>query len=168
MMDNNKSKTELIDELNQLRQRVAQLEALTPESPSEPEPLLDCGPNDDLSDQDRPYLLEQLQKQNEYLAALHDTTLDLINRLDLTDLLQAVVIRAGQLLDTDNGFIGLVEPDKSMIAIKVVTGIFARRTGVSMRPTRAWPALSGKPASRWLLTAMITGRIVRRRLWRTF
>lgn len=134
MMDNNKSKTELIDELNQLRQRVAQLEALTPESPSEPEPLLDCGPNDDLSDQDRPYLLEQLQKQNEYLAALHDTTLDLMNRLDLTDLLQAVVIRAGQLLDTDNGFIGLVEPDESMIAIKVVTGIFARRTGVSMRP----------------------------------
>ncbi|MCB0167245.1 MAG: GAF domain-containing protein [Anaerolineae bacterium] len=134
MTDNNKSKTELIDELNQLRQRVAQLEVLTLEIPSELEPMTDRRSNNDYGDQDRTYLLEQLQKQNKYLAALHDTTLDLMNRLDLTDLLQAVVIRAGQLLDTEHGFIGLVEPDESAVAIKVVTGVFATRTGVCMGP----------------------------------
>ena len=133
MTDHTKSKTELITELNQLRQRVAQLEAPA-SAPPEPGYFTGHGPRNDHSDPDRTHLLEQLKKQNQYLAALHDTTLDLMNRLDLTDLLQAVVVRAGQLLDTSHGFVGLVEPDESAIAIAVVAGLFAQRTGVRMQP----------------------------------
>jgi PAS domain S-box-containing protein len=44
-------------------------------------------------------LQEQLQKQNDYLSILHQVTLDLLNRRDLDDLLQAVVDRSAILLD---------------------------------------------------------------------
>lgn len=52
---------------------------------------------------------ETLRGQNEYLAALHETTLGLISRLDLNDLLEALITRAGQLLGTPHGYIYLVE-----------------------------------------------------------
>jgi len=53
---------------------------------------------------------EQLRLQKEYLAALHETTLGLISRFDLSDLLETLVMRAGQLAGTSHGFIYLVEP----------------------------------------------------------
>jgi len=76
---------------------------------------------------------EKLQQQNEYLAALHATTLGLISRLDLDELLQAIISRAGQLLGTPHGFISLLEPAKDQIEVKVGTGIFAQQIGFHMR-----------------------------------
>jgi signal transduction histidine kinase/CheY-like chemotaxis protein/PAS domain-containing protein len=72
---------------------------------------------------------ETLQRQNEYLAALHDTTLGLISRLDLNESLQAIVSRAAQLLGTPHGFIFLLEPGREEIEQKVGTGIFADTIG---------------------------------------
>lgn len=51
-----------------------------------------------------------LQRQNAYLAALHETTLGLISRLELQDLLETLLTRAAELLDTTHGFLYLVEP----------------------------------------------------------
>jgi signal transduction histidine kinase/CheY-like chemotaxis protein/HPt (histidine-containing phosphotransfer) domain-containing protein len=48
---------------------------------------------------------EALRRQNAYLAALHETTLDLMNRLQQSDLLEAVLVRAGTLLDAPHGFL---------------------------------------------------------------
>jgi signal transduction histidine kinase/DNA-binding response OmpR family regulator/HPt (histidine-containing phosphotransfer) domain-containing protein/PAS domain-containing protein len=76
---------------------------------------------------------EALQRQNEYLAALHDTTLGMISRLDLNELLQAIVNRAAQLLDTSHGFIFLLEPGGEEIEQKVGTGIFADTIGNRLR-----------------------------------
>jgi PAS domain S-box-containing protein len=44
-------------------------------------------------------LQAQLQKQNDYLSILHEITLDLLNRRDLSDLLQVIVDRSAVLLD---------------------------------------------------------------------
>ncbi|MCA1900020.1 MAG: PAS domain S-box protein [Chloroflexi bacterium] len=44
-------------------------------------------------------LQEQIQKQNDYLSILHQMTLDLLNRRDVGDLLQAIVDRSAVLLD---------------------------------------------------------------------
>jgi two-component system sensor histidine kinase/response regulator len=44
-------------------------------------------------------LQEQIQKQNDYLSILHQVTLDLLNRRDIGDLLQAIVDRSAVLLD---------------------------------------------------------------------
>lgn len=60
-------------------------------------------------------LREQLEKQNEYLSILHQTTLDLLNRRSLDDLLSAVVERACTLLDAPVGEIMLKEGDHMVV-----------------------------------------------------
>jgi transcriptional regulator with GAF, ATPase, and Fis domain len=72
---------------------------------------------------------EALQRQNEYLAALHATTLGLISRLDLSELLQDIVTRAGQLLGTSHGFVFLLEPGEDEIEQKVGVCVFAETIG---------------------------------------
>jgi PAS domain S-box-containing protein len=73
---------------------------------------------------DRKRAEEKLRQQNEYLTALHETTLALMNHLDLTDLLETLVRRAGQLLGTPHGFIYLVTPDGTELERKVGLGVF--------------------------------------------
>jgi PAS domain S-box-containing protein len=87
------------------------------------------------------HLEEALHRQKEYLAALHETTLGLINRLELQDLLQALISRAGQLLGTPNGYIFLVNPDKQVLECQVGTGIFERVIGAKLELGQG---LSGK------------------------
>jgi PAS domain S-box-containing protein len=89
---------------------------------------------------------EKLRQQNEYLAALHDTTLGLLSRLDLSNLLEALVMRAAQLLGTEHGYIYLVEPETigtpdEVIERKVGVGIFKERIGSRLKPGQG---ISGK------------------------
>ena len=86
---------------------------------------------------------ETLRQQNEYLAALHATTLGLLGRLDLGELLQDIVGRAGQLLDTPHGFMFLLEPGKDEFEQKVGLGVFSETIGVRLKRdegplARAW------------------------------
>ncbi|MFC1975805.1 histidine kinase dimerization/phospho-acceptor domain-containing protein [Chloroflexota bacterium] len=82
------------------------------------------------------------QKLNEYLAALHETTLGLISHLDLNQLLKTLVSRAGQLLGTPHGFVFLVESPESdqdrventVIECKVGLGIFSQNIGSRLKP----------------------------------
>jgi signal transduction histidine kinase/DNA-binding response OmpR family regulator/HPt (histidine-containing phosphotransfer) domain-containing protein len=75
---------------------------------------------------------EKIKQQNEYLEALHETTLGVISRLDLNELLEAIVIRAGQLLGTSNGFMYLREPGEPEIEQKVGVGIFEETIGMRL------------------------------------
>jgi transcriptional regulator with GAF, ATPase, and Fis domain len=84
---------------------------------------------------------DALHRQKEYLAALHETTLGLVNRLNLQDLLQALITRAGQLLGTPHGFIYLVNPEKNVLECRVGIGIFS---GVLGSTRRLGQGLSGK------------------------
>ncbi len=72
---------------------------------------------------------ETLRGQNEYLAALHDTSLGLISRLDLNDLLEALVRRAGQLLGVPYGYIYLADPGAQELELKVAVGISGQQIG---------------------------------------
>jgi signal transduction histidine kinase/CheY-like chemotaxis protein len=76
---------------------------------------------------------EALQQQNAYLAALHATTLGLISRLDLNELLEAIVTRAGQLLGTPHGFMYLLEPGEQEIEQKVGLGTFTSGIGYRLK-----------------------------------
>ncbi|MGH2524851.1 MAG: hypothetical protein ACRDH2_20275, partial [Anaerolineales bacterium] len=51
-----------------------------------------------------------LRHQNEYLDALHATTLSLMKRLNVDELLSAIVTRAGALLETEHGYMDLLLP----------------------------------------------------------
>ena len=72
---------------------------------------------------------ETLRRQNAYLAALHSTTLGLISRLNVQDLLQALINRAAQLLGTIHGFMFLRELGEDEIEQRVGVGVFADNIG---------------------------------------
>jgi signal transduction histidine kinase/CheY-like chemotaxis protein/HPt (histidine-containing phosphotransfer) domain-containing protein/PAS domain-containing protein len=76
---------------------------------------------------------EATRQQNEYLAALHETTLGLISRLDLNDLLHAIVTRAAQLLGTTHGFVFLLEEQDDELEQKVGLGIFEAVIGYRLK-----------------------------------
>jgi PAS domain S-box-containing protein len=65
---------------------------------------------------------QAIQQQSEYLTALHETALALMNRLELRDLLETIVKRAGALVDSADGYIALVEPDESAIVRAIEIG----------------------------------------------
>jgi PAS domain S-box-containing protein len=68
---------------------------------------------------------EALLVQNEYLAALQETMLDLATQLDLNSLLENIVKRAGQLLRTPSGYLGLADPATGQIRHQVGLGILS-------------------------------------------
>ena len=72
---------------------------------------------------------DALRRQHAYLTALHQTTLDLISRLDLHESLQAIVTRAGQLLDTEHGFVFILEAGEETLEQKVGIGVFESTIG---------------------------------------
>ncbi|MCK6626617.1 MAG: ATP-binding protein [Anaerolineae bacterium] len=75
-----------------------------------------------------------LRQQNEYLEALHETTLALMKRLDLADFLQTLVTRAAPLLGTEHGYVSLVEPERGGVEIKVGIGLFRHYLGYTSMP----------------------------------
>jgi PAS domain S-box-containing protein len=90
---------------------------------------------------ERKRIQEESRRQNEYLSALHETTLGVISRLDLTELLETLVERAVSLADASFGFAYQVLPDGDEIELKVGTGWFRAYLGTRLRRGEA---LSGK------------------------
>jgi signal transduction histidine kinase/CheY-like chemotaxis protein/HPt (histidine-containing phosphotransfer) domain-containing protein len=82
---------------------------------------------------ERKRIEEALQQQNDYLAALNATTLGLVSRLDLGELLQDIVTRAGQLLGAQHGALYLLAPGGEDLEAKVGIGAFADGVGVSLK-----------------------------------
>ncbi len=74
-----------------------------------------------------------LQRQNTYLAALHETTLALMNRLDVKDVLEAIVVRAAALVGTEHGYVYLVEPETDDLVVHIGVGYFHDRRGYRIR-----------------------------------
>ncbi|MCI0397554.1 MAG: PAS domain S-box protein [Chloroflexi bacterium] len=77
---------------------------------------------------------EAIRRQNEYLAALHETTLGLITRLDIDDLLEALLTRAGQLLGAPHGFVYLVTEDGRELEGKLSVGALSQAIGLRVKP----------------------------------
>ena len=71
-----------------------------------------------------------VRRQNEYLAALHETAVGLMNRLDLTELLLGIANRCAAITETQHVFVGIVdENDSDRLIPAGGTGVFA-----TMRP----------------------------------
>jgi len=78
--------------------------------------------------------ISAVRRQNEYLAALHETSLGLIDRLDKEELLEAILQRAALLTGTVHGYIYLLEPDASAMQMRVGMGFFKSRIGLRVFP----------------------------------
>ena len=70
-----------------------------------------------------------LKQQAAYLSALHETTLGIINRLELRPLLESILTQACELVDTEHGLIELVVPDNSAMRLELGLGIRSPQTG---------------------------------------
>jgi class 3 adenylate cyclase len=77
-----------------------------------------------------------IRQRNAYLAALHETTLGLVSRLDLNELLEDLGTRAGHLLGTPHGYIFLPEKTDGAVELenKVGVGIMSQIVGFRTKP----------------------------------
>jgi PAS domain S-box-containing protein len=70
---------------------------------------------------------EQLRRQAGELSALHDTTLGLIEHLDVTQLLDDILSRAAALLETEHAYLYVVDGDE--LVVRAGTGRFVDYLG---------------------------------------
>ncbi len=82
---------------------------------------------------ERAQQVHALQQQNAYLAALHATTFGLISRLNINEVLQAIVSRAADLLRIEHGFIFLANDAGTVLEQKVGIGGFSGSVGVRLQ-----------------------------------
>lgn len=73
---------------------------------------------------------EKLQRQADYLTALNITALGLLNRSKLQPLLESILTRACDLLNTQHGLINLVLPDGSALRQDIGQGVLSQYNGV--------------------------------------
>jgi len=71
---------------------------------------------------EREHLGGILRAKNEFLEAMHETTLELVSEHNLATLLMNIVKRAGQLVGTDTGEIDLVDEQVKRLIPQVVLG----------------------------------------------
>lgn len=77
---------------------------------------------------------EAVRQQNTYLTALHDTTLGLMRRPDVNELLQNIITRAGELVGTEHGYVHLLEPSGDELRMRVGIGIYQDFVGSRVKP----------------------------------
>ena len=73
---------------------------------------------------------EKLQRQADYLTALNETALGLLNRSELQPLLESILIRACELNETQHGIIELVLPDGSALQQEMGLGVYEKLNGM--------------------------------------
>lgn len=78
--------------------------------------------------------MADIYRQNAYLTALHDTALALMNSLDTRELLESMVLKAGELVGTRNGYIALLDEATGKFALKVAVGYYSRDIGLMLTP----------------------------------
>jgi signal transduction histidine kinase len=79
--------------------------------------------------QERLRVEEKMQRQADYLTALNETALGLLNRSELQPLLESILSRACELLNTQHGLIVLVLPDGSALRQEMGLGALAELNG---------------------------------------
>jgi PAS domain S-box-containing protein len=107
-----RSNVQLENELEQARQRIAALEQAAASHGG---------------------VSEALRRRVDDLEALHQTTLTLLHGSQLDELLQSIIERAVELLQTPHAYIALVDDDEESIQVRVGGGLFEK---VSVRMKR--------------------------------
>jgi ammonium transporter len=82
---------------------------------------------------ERKRVQQELLRQNAYLSTLNETTLALMNRLDLNDLLVNLVRRAADISNTQQGYIYLLSANRRQLELRAGVGIFANYIGVELQ-----------------------------------
>ena len=89
-----------------------------------------------MQDNERRKTEEALRRQNSYLEAFHETTLDLMRRMDLRELFQAIVVRATHLFGADEGWVNVYDPLTDHMEFKAAIGRIADMVGSRFETSR--------------------------------
>lgn len=84
---------------------------------------------------------DKLQKHNEYMNSLSETTYGLITRMERSELLEMIISKAGYLSGTENGFIYLYDSLTDELEMQYGSGFYRKQTGTRINPGAG---LSGK------------------------
>jgi signal transduction histidine kinase len=76
----------------------------------------------------------ELSRQREELSALHETTLDLISRLEPASLLGAVLSRAAALIGARDGYLYVVDERAGELVLRAGIGMFEEHLGYRLQP----------------------------------
>ncbi len=82
-----------------------------------------------------------LRRRIEYLTALHETAIGLLDLLDKEELLETILYRAALLSGTKHGYIYLLDPDGTCLQMQVGMGFFKGQLG---RRVRLGEGMGGK------------------------
>lgn len=85
---------------------------------------------------DRTQSQAELTRQREELAALHETTVDLIRRLEPTSLLGAILSRAAGLIGAEHGYLYVVDERAGELVVRAGIGLFGDYLGYRLKPGR--------------------------------
>jgi ammonium transporter len=75
---------------------------------------------------------ERLRRQAEYLATLHEVSLTLMERLEVSELLENIILRAAQLLSVQDGYIYVRDEENDVLRLDAGIGIFAESIGTEL------------------------------------
>jgi len=73
-------------------------------------------------------------QSDDYFAAFHKTVLAIMNRLDINDVLEAIVEHAARLAGTEHGYLHLRRSDAELMEMKVGVGRFTLNRGCVIAP----------------------------------
>jgi len=73
----------------------------------------------------------ELIKKTEYMEALHETALGMFSRLDLSKVLEAIIVRASNLTEIPDGFIHIHNPEHNTLEIKAACGKYLPLKGIN-------------------------------------
>ncbi len=82
-----------------------------------------------------------LKKKNEYMASLHETSLGMFSRLELSRVLETIINRASNLTKISDGFIFIYDRAEDALEIKAACGKYLALKGVKLKPGEG---ISGK------------------------
>jgi diguanylate cyclase (GGDEF)-like protein len=77
----------------------------------------------------------------DYFTSLHETALAIMSRLDLNDVLEAIVLHATRLAGTSDGYIDLLSPDGTQMEMKIGIGWYAEH---GREPINVGEGISGR------------------------
>lgn len=80
----------------------------------------------------------EIQRQNVILTSLHETAKGLMQRLDVNEVLAAIVSNAAELIGTSHGFINILDEKQAVFERKIGLGYYAQDVGRKTKLTEGF------------------------------